>query len=151
LARSQDEVAHIISEIARLRSSGKSARETYVRLREFGSRCAIETLIRENRAAYDEALNYWSEATPNGVTLPTRVRLPLPLPTTTDPLASNVPDARQCRWPIGEPRTSGFHYCYHARVPGKSYCPEHEAAKKEVGYAPKAPQKGNAVVVPNVA
>lgn len=31
-----------------------------------------------------------------------------------------------CTWPIGEPGTPGFRYCNAEKLPGKSYCAEHE-------------------------
>ncbi len=32
----------------------------------------------------------------------------------------------QCRWPIGEPGTEGFHFCgKKLDIPGKPYCFEH--------------------------
>lgn len=30
-----------------------------------------------------------------------------------------------CRWPIGDPRDPGFHFCGKKALPGKPYCPEH--------------------------
>jgi GcrA cell cycle regulator len=32
---------------------------------------------------------------------------------------------QDCRWPIGDPRKPGFHFCGHERVPGASYCEHH--------------------------
>ena len=33
---------------------------------------------------------------------------------------------KQCRWPVGEPGTEGFHFCGDpAIVPGKPYCAAH--------------------------
>ncbi len=32
-----------------------------------------------------------------------------------------------CRWPIGDPRDAGFHFCGKKAIPGKPYCPEHAA------------------------
>ena len=44
-----------------------------------------------------------------------RVKAPLP------------PDFDQCCYPIGEPRTPGFCYCYAPVVrPGAVYCQEHK-------------------------
>lgn len=34
-------------------------------------------------------------------------------------------EARDCRWPIGDPRQEGFHFCGEPQVPGQSYCGEH--------------------------
>ena len=44
-----------------------------------------------------------------------RVKAPLP------------PDFDQCCYPIGEPRTPGFRYCYAPIArPGAAYCQEHK-------------------------
>lgn len=32
---------------------------------------------------------------------------------------------RECRWPIGDPKSRDFHFCGRAAVPGKSYCGAH--------------------------
>lgn len=32
-----------------------------------------------------------------------------------------------CRWPIGDPRDEGFHFCGRKTLPGKPYCAEHAA------------------------
>ncbi len=45
--------------------------------------------------------------------------------------------ARNCRWPIGDPRDSGFHFCGHPPKPGRSYCPAHCAK----AYAPQHPAR----------
>jgi GcrA cell cycle regulator len=34
-------------------------------------------------------------------------------------------EPRDCRWPIGDPRQEGFHFCGEPKVPGQSYCSEH--------------------------
>jgi GcrA cell cycle regulator len=31
----------------------------------------------------------------------------------------------RCRWPIGDPREPGFHFCESERLPGRSYCSFH--------------------------
>jgi GcrA cell cycle regulator len=31
-----------------------------------------------------------------------------------------------CKWPIGDPAESGFHYCGHKPEPGRPYCELHE-------------------------
>jgi GcrA cell cycle regulator len=43
------------------------------------------------------------------------------------PPSSHRPYARivTCCWPIGEPGTSGFHFCDDPSEPGKPYCAEH--------------------------
>lgn len=33
--------------------------------------------------------------------------------------------SRTCRWPIGDPATSEFHFCGHKPKPGSSYCETH--------------------------
>jgi len=35
--------------------------------------------------------------------------------------------ANACRWPIGDPREPGFHFCGRPALPGKPYCAEHAA------------------------
>ncbi|MFA7429502.1 MAG: GcrA family cell cycle regulator [Rhodospirillaceae bacterium] len=35
--------------------------------------------------------------------------------------------AHTCRWPIGDPREPGFHFCGAPSAPGKPYCAEHAA------------------------
>lgn len=35
--------------------------------------------------------------------------------------------AQTCRWPIGDPKKPGFHFCGRRAIPGKPYCPEHAA------------------------
>jgi len=35
--------------------------------------------------------------------------------------------AHTCRWPIGDPREPGFHFCGAPSMPGKPYCQEHAA------------------------
>lgn len=37
-------------------------------------------------------------------------------------------DEHQCRWPIGDPLDSDFHFCGARRMPGGSYCTYHQAA-----------------------
>jgi GcrA cell cycle regulator len=32
-----------------------------------------------------------------------------------------------CRWPIGDPKMEGFHFCGRAKPEGRPYC-EHHAA-----------------------
>jgi GcrA cell cycle regulator len=34
-------------------------------------------------------------------------------------------EARDCRWPIGDPRQEDFHFCGEPQVPGQSYCSHH--------------------------
>ena len=35
--------------------------------------------------------------------------------------------ANTCRWPIGDPREPGFHFCGAPAIPGKPYCATHAA------------------------
>jgi len=35
--------------------------------------------------------------------------------------------AHTCRWPIGDPREPGFHFCGKPAMSGKPYCAEHAA------------------------
>lgn len=35
--------------------------------------------------------------------------------------------AHTCRWPIGDPREAGFHFCGQPSMAGKPYCAEHAA------------------------
>lgn len=35
--------------------------------------------------------------------------------------------AHTCRWPIGDPKEPGFHFCGGNSMPGKPYCAEHAA------------------------
>lgn len=44
---------------------------------------------------------------------------------------------QQCRWPIGDPRDAGFHFCHHSKVGGKSYCEHHV----RVAYEPPQVQR----------
>ena len=32
---------------------------------------------------------------------------------------------RMCKWPVGDPRDSDFHFCGHQTAPGMPYCTEH--------------------------
>jgi hypothetical protein len=34
-------------------------------------------------------------------------------------------EARDCRWPFGDPREEGFHFCGEPQLPGKPYCALH--------------------------
>ncbi|MDX2156477.1 MAG: GcrA family cell cycle regulator [Hyphomicrobiaceae bacterium] len=34
-------------------------------------------------------------------------------------------EANECRWPLGDPRQSGFHFCGAQQVLGRPYCVEH--------------------------
>ena len=34
-------------------------------------------------------------------------------------------EARDCRWPIGDPREAGFHFCGAPHIAGRPYCELH--------------------------
>lgn len=34
-------------------------------------------------------------------------------------------DANDCRWPVGDPRQEGFHFCGAQQVLGRPYCIQH--------------------------
>lgn len=34
---------------------------------------------------------------------------------------------RMCKWPIGDPKKAGFHFCGRPALPGQPYCAEHAA------------------------
>lgn len=40
-------------------------------------------------------------------------------------------EAGDCRWPIGDPRHEGFHFCGAQQVLGRPYCAEHAAQSHE--------------------
>lgn len=40
-----------------------------------------------------------------------------------------------CRWPIGDPRHEGFHFCGAQQVVGRPYCTEHCAQSYEAAKA----------------
>lgn len=44
-----------------------------------------------------------------------------------------------CRWPIGDPLESDFHFCGKPKGPRGSYCPEHHA----LAYRPAVPRRMN--------
>jgi GcrA cell cycle regulator len=51
--------------------------------------------------------------------------------------------AQQCRWPVGDPLKSGFHFCDSMSIPGLPYCYDHacmayQGSKKKVPAAPRA-------------
>ena len=47
---------------------------------------------------------------------------------------------RMCRWPIGDPKTGGFHFCGQAPKTGYCYCEAH-ALRAHQPSAPKARRK----------
>jgi len=60
---------------------------------------------------------------------------PSPIKRVTQPKPKQEPKIRSvidlsahtCRWPIGDPREPGFHFCGKPAIPGKPYCSEHAA------------------------
>ena len=40
-------------------------------------------------------------------------------------LAARGSASQQCQWPVGDPRSAGFHFCCGGTVEGLPYCPEH--------------------------
>lgn len=40
--------------------------------------------------------------------------------------------ACDCRWPVGDPRQPGFHFCGAQQVLGRPYCSEHVALSYDV-------------------
>lgn len=34
-------------------------------------------------------------------------------------------ESQSCRWPFGDPKDEGFHFCGKKIIPGQTYCPEH--------------------------
>ena len=42
-------------------------------------------------------------------------------------------EAHQCRWPIGDPRQAGFHFCGAQKAEGRPYC----AAHWQMSFVPK--------------
>ncbi|MBI3419532.1 MAG: GcrA cell cycle regulator [Proteobacteria bacterium] len=61
--------------------------------------------------------------------------------------------AQQCRWPMGDPLKSGFHFCERMSIPGMSYCYDHacmayQGSKKK---SPTAPKEDGAVATDSAA
>jgi GcrA cell cycle regulator len=65
-----------------------------------------------------------------------------PPPTTTIPDLSPAPafhptirelTGHHCRWPEGDPKKPGFHFCGRTPLPGKPYCPHHHGHAHQVG------------------
>ena len=49
-------------------------------------------------------------------------------------LGRNGAASQQCQWPVGDPRSAGFHFCCGGTVDGLPYCPEHA----KLAYQPTA-------------
>jgi GcrA cell cycle regulator len=51
---------------------------------------------------------------------------PAPQPRSGGATILNLTD-RMCKWPIGDPKQAGFHFCGRSANPGLPYCQEHAA------------------------
>lgn len=47
---------------------------------------------------------------------------PPPKPPEPAPVIANGPP---CKWPIGDPRQTNFHFCCEPSIQGRPYCPDH--------------------------
>jgi GcrA cell cycle regulator len=54
-----------------------------------------------------------------------RTKKKLPVETKVKSIIDLGPNT--CRWPHGDPKEPGFHFCGKRSIPGKPYCPEHAA------------------------
>ncbi|GAA0568861.1 GcrA family cell cycle regulator [Caenispirillum bisanense] len=62
-----------------------------------------------------------------------------------DPVPSLVDlAAHTCRWPIGDPREPGFHFCGKPALAGKPYCAEHAAIAYVTSGSSKASREEDA-------
>jgi GcrA cell cycle regulator len=41
------------------------------------------------------------------------------------PKTLDMLEANDCRWPIGDPRHEGFHFCGAQKIDGRPYCAHH--------------------------
>jgi GcrA cell cycle regulator len=56
-------------------------------------------------------------------------------------------DAKDCRWPFGDPRDEDFHFCGEPGIPGRPYCAHHW----RMAFQPSAPRdRSKAVVLPRL-
>jgi GcrA cell cycle regulator len=55
--------------------------------------------------------------------------------------------SRDCRWPIGEPRQPGFHFCGVPQLPGRPYCERHW----RMAFQPAKPRYQTRAVIPATA
>lgn len=46
---------------------------------------------------------------------------------TKAPKTIDTLEADDCRWPIGDPRRDGFHFCGEPKALGRPYCAHHSA------------------------
>lgn len=65
---------------------------------------------------------------------------PQPQTTSSAPKRAVEMTPHSCRWPIGHPGDSGFHFCGDSALPGKPYCSTHAAA----AYVKVKPKTGEA-------
>lgn len=57
---------------------------------------------------------------------------PVPEPDGFAPVSILSVHDGQCRWPVGEPEDKDFHLCGAPAMPGKPYCPFHQAKAHQV-------------------
>lgn len=50
-------------------------------------------------------------------------------------------ETNDCRWPIGDPRLPGFHFCGVQQAAGRPYCIEHW----QLSFVPSRPRQQGAV------
>lgn len=50
---------------------------------------------------------------------------PTPMPLRPEPSLAERANGPKCRWPIGDPGETSFHFCELPSIPGKPYCSEH--------------------------
>jgi len=54
-------------------------------------------------------------------------------------------EANDCRWPVGDPRESDFHFCGQAKLAGRPYCELHW----RLAFQPSRPRSAPVVIVPS--
>lgn len=65
-------------------------------------------------------------ARPRVVRLKPVLTTPLtPMPKPTRKFAIPMGKVSECRWPEGEPKERGFHFCEQPTEPGRPYCAQH--------------------------
>ena len=52
-------------------------------------------------------------------------------------------EQNECRWPIGDPRDAGFHFCGERQASGRPYCAHHWA----MAFVPSRPRFAQGVPV----
>ncbi len=53
-------------------------------------------------------------------------------------------EMNDCRWPIGDPRQEGFHFCGARQIPGRPYCDAHW----QMSFVTAKPRHAGASVAP---